>query len=300
MLPAGVHFIERDWLSSNGVLFLGDGPASLLDTGYHKHRHLTRAIAERLLAGRPLEQLICTHLHSDHCGGNAELQRTWPCQTWIPEGCAEAVHRWDENTLTFRDTGQQCERFQHEAVLRDGQTLLLAGERWEVIAAAGHDPDMMILYCPSHRLLISSDALWDNGFGILFPELDGHCAIDDQAAILDRIAQLDIEGVIPGHGPMFTDVQGALVRARSRLELFARDPAGHARYAVKALVKFRLLERERLSLQEAVEEVGQVPLLARTNARHLHMSPQALGQWAIDALIRAGAARLEGETVVNT
>jgi len=300
MLPAGVHFIERDWLSSNGVLFLGDGPASLLDTGYHKHRHLTRAIAERLLAGRPLEQLICTHLHSDHCGGNAELQRTWPCRTWVPEGCAAAVDRWDENALTFRDTGQQCERFQHEAVLRDGQTLLLAGEQWEVIAAAGHDPDMMILYCPSHRLLISSDALWDNGFGILFPELDGHCAIDDQAAILDRIAQLDIERVIPGHGPMFTDVQGALVRARSRLALFARDPAGHARYAVKALVKFRLLERERLSLHEAIEEVGQVPLLARTNARHLHMSPQALGQWAIDALTRAGAARLEGDTVVNT
>ena len=299
MLPAGVHFIERDWLSSNGVLFLGAGPASLLDTGYHKHRHLTRAVAERLLAGRPLEQLICTHLHSDHCGGNAELQRTWPCQTWIPEGCAAAVRAWDENALSFRDTGQQCERFRHEAVLRDGQTLMLAGEAWEVIGAAGHDPDMVILYCPSHRLLISSDALWENGFGILFPELDGHPATDDQAIILDRIDRLDIERVIPGHGPMFTDVQGALARARSRLELFARDPAGHARYAVKALVKFRLLERERLRLQEAVDEVGQVPLLARANARHLRMSPQALGQWAVDALIRAGAARLEGDTVVN-
>jgi glyoxylase-like metal-dependent hydrolase (beta-lactamase superfamily II) len=298
-LPPGVRFIERDWLSSNGVLFLGEGPATLLDTGYHKHRHLTRAITERLLAGRPLEQLICTHLHSDHCGGNAELQRTWDCLTWIPEGCAAAVRHWDEDALTFRDTGQQCEPFKHQAVLHDGQTLMLAGETWQVIAAAGHDPDMLILYCPSHRLLISSDALWENGFGILFPELDGERATDDQAAILDRIAQLQIERVIPGHGPMFTDVRGALARARSRLDLFARDPAGHARYAIKALMKFRLLDRERMGLQEASEAIAQVPLLARANARHLQMSPEALGQWAVDALIRAGAARREGDTIVN-
>jgi glyoxylase-like metal-dependent hydrolase (beta-lactamase superfamily II) len=298
-LPAGLHFIERDWLSSNGVLFLGEGPTTLLDSGYHKHRLLTRAIVERLLDGRALEQLMCTHLHSDHCGGNAELQRTWACRTLIPQGCDQAVRDWNEDALSFRDTGQQCERFRHDGLLHDGQTLTLAGLQWQVIGAAGHDPDMLILYCATHRLLISSDALWENGFGILFPELDGHCAIGAQAAILDRIAGLAVDRVIPGHGPMFTDVQGALARARSRLDHFARDPVGHARYAVKALLKFRLLDHERMRMPEAIAEVARVPLLARTNARHLHMSAEALGQWAIQALIQAGAARHEGDMLVN-
>jgi len=300
MLPAGMHFIERDWLSSNGVLLLGDGPATLIDSGYHKHRHLVRDVVAHHLGGRPLEQLICTHLHSDHCGGNAELQRTWPCQTWIPQGCAQAVSAWDEDALTFRDTGQQCERFGFDAVLQAGQVLHLAGLQWQVISAAGHDPDMMVLYCESQRLLISSDALWENGFGILFPELDGVPAIPAQRAILQRIGSLAIDRVLPGHGPMFTDVQGALQRAHSRLDHFERDPVGHARYAVKALVKFRLLERERIHEQEAINEVGQVPLLARANARHLHLTAADLGRWAIEALVKAGAARREGDLLVNS
>jgi glyoxylase-like metal-dependent hydrolase (beta-lactamase superfamily II) len=298
-LPASIRFIERDWLSSNGVLFLGEGPTTLLDSGYHKHRGLTRAVTEALLGGRPLEQLMCTHLHSDHCGGNAELQRTWPCRTWIPQGCARAVRDWNESELSFRDTGQECERFTFDELLEDGQTLHLGGLQWQVIAAAGHDPDMLVLYCASHRLLISSDALWENGFGILFPELDGEPAIEAQRAILERISALTVDLVLPGHGPMFSDVAGALRRACSRLDHFARDPAGHARYAVKALVKFRLLERERIREQEAIDEVAQVPLLARANARHLRMSAPELGRWAIEALIQAGAARRDGDTIVN-
>lgn len=298
-LPPGVHFIERDWLSSNGVLFLGDGPATLVDTGYDKHRLLVRAVTAHLLGGRPLEQVICTHLHSDHCGGNAELQRTWPCRTWIPAGCAHAVQNWDEDQLSFRDTGQQCERFGHDEVLEPGQSLQFAGLTWQVIGAAGHDPDMLVLYCASHRLLISSDALWENGFGILFPELDGEPAIEAQRSILRRLGDLEVSRILPGHGPMFTDLGGALQRAHSRLDHFERDPAGHARYAVKALVKFRLLERERMRIEDAVNEVAQVPLLARANARHLQMSAEALGQWAIEALIAAGAACREGDTLIN-
>ena len=298
-IPPGVHFIERDWLSSNGVLFLGDGPATLVDTGYDKHRHLVRSVTGHLLGDRPLEQLICTHLHSDHCGGNAELQRTWNCRTWIPEGCAQAVRDWNEDQLTFRDTGQRCERFVHHAVLEEGQSLQLAGLHWQVIGAAGHDPDMLVLYCPSHRLLISSDALWENGFGILFPELDGEPAIAAQRSILQRLGELEVDTVLPGHGPMFTDLAGALRRAHSRLDYFERDPAGHARYAVKALVKFRLLERERIRIEDAVNEVALVPLLARTNARHLHMSAEALGRWAIEALLAAGAACTDGDAIIN-
>lgn len=99
---------------------------------------------------------------------------------------------------------------------------------------------------------------------------------------------------------MFSDFRGALQRAQSRLDYFERDPAGHARYAVKALVKFRLLERERIREQDAIDEVGQVPLLARANARHLRMSAADLGRWAIEALVQAGAARREGDTVVNS
>ena len=73
-LPAAMRVFERGWLSSNNILFTGPGPATLVDTGYLTHAAQTLALVERALDGQPLERLINTHLHSDHCGGNAALQ----------------------------------------------------------------------------------------------------------------------------------------------------------------------------------------------------------------------------------
>ena len=36
----------------------------------------------------------------------------------------------------------------------------------------------MVLYEPELELLISADALWENGFGIVFPELEGGSGFD--------------------------------------------------------------------------------------------------------------------------
>jgi glyoxylase-like metal-dependent hydrolase (beta-lactamase superfamily II) len=55
---------------------------------------------------------------------------------------------------------------------------------WEVHAAPGHDPHSIILFDPISRTLISADALWENGFGIAFPELAGEPSFGEVAATL--------------------------------------------------------------------------------------------------------------------
>ena len=75
-LPSSMRFIERDWLSANGVLFDDGHHTALIDSGYIKHADMTLSVIRHALGGRRLELLINTHLHSDHCGGNAILQRT--------------------------------------------------------------------------------------------------------------------------------------------------------------------------------------------------------------------------------
>jgi glyoxylase-like metal-dependent hydrolase (beta-lactamase superfamily II) len=56
----------------------------------------------------------------------------------------------------------------------------------------------MVLYEPELELLISADALWENGFGIVFPELEGGSGFDAVGATLDRLAALRVRAVIPG------------------------------------------------------------------------------------------------------
>ena len=66
---------ERGWLSSNNILFTGQhSGAALVDTGYCTHSAQTLALVQSALGRRPLERILNTHLHSDHCGGNAALQ----------------------------------------------------------------------------------------------------------------------------------------------------------------------------------------------------------------------------------
>lgn len=246
-LPDSIRVFERGWLSSNNVLLVDEARAALVDTGYATHAAQTVALVQHALAGRTLDAIVNTHLHSDHCGGNARLQTQWRCDTLIPAASADAVRAWDAARLTFDATAQTCERFAFTGKLAPGDRLSLGGFDWDVLGAPGHDPDSLMLYAPEPRVLISADALWENGFGVIFPELDGASGFAEQQAVLDVIAQLDIAMVIPGHGAPFADARAALERANSRLAWLRADPARNAKNALKVLIVFKLLDVRSLS-----------------------------------------------------
>jgi glyoxylase-like metal-dependent hydrolase (beta-lactamase superfamily II) len=242
---AGLVVLERGWLSSNNVLVPAAGDddgATLIDTGHVTHAEQTLALVRHALRGAPLAAIVNTHLHSDHCGGNATLVAALGARIRIPPGQAEAVRRWDDEALSYAPTGQLCDRFEADATIAPGDVVEAGGRRFEVLAAPGHDPDSVMLFDPRAGLLISADALWENGFGVVFPEMDGEPGFGDVGAVLDRIERLNVGLVVPGHGSPFTDVDGALARARARLASFVADPAKHARHGAKVLLKYHLME----------------------------------------------------------
>ena len=100
-LPQGVHVFERGWLSSNSVLLQDAEQTVLVDSGYHTHAPLLLDLVHQQLQGRQLDLLLNTHLHSDHCGGNAALAARYPAlQTWIAPGQAQAVEQLHLHLLT--------------------------------------------------------------------------------------------------------------------------------------------------------------------------------------------------------
>lgn len=299
-LPPSMRVFERGWLSANNVLFVEGDDTALVDSGYVSHAGQTLSLVEAALAGRPLRRLINTHLHSDHCGGNALLQRRWRPQTSIPAAEADAVARWDVDVLSYRATGQRCDRFGFDALLEDGQRLRLGGIDWQVIAAPGHDPHAVMLYAAQPRILISGDALWQHGFGVIFPELDGDSGFAEQHAVLGRIAQLDVGLVIPGHGAPFTDVAAALERASGRLAYLRADPRRNASHAMRVLVKFKLLEQRRIQRDALLQWMAEATLMSRVRSRHFpELSPPAMLDDVLAGLLKAGAATVDGDIVCN-
>ncbi len=298
----GLSVFERGWLSSNNVLLHGDGGgAVLVDSSHTLHAAQTVALVRQALGGEPLQQLVNTHLHSDHCGGNATVQRTWGCPLAIPPGEYAAVRAWDEDALSYRATGQICERFVPDAVLRPGDAVQAGQRRFEALAAPGHDPHSLILFDAGDGVLISADALWENGFGVVFPELDGESAFDDVARSLDLIESLGARWAIPGHGAPFQDLSGALQRARRRLDGFVADPQRHARHAVRVLVKYHLMEVQRQSAADLDTWFCTVPLVAAVWQRlgHPEGSLQAFGQRTVADLLGSGALALQDGQIVD-
>lgn len=297
----GATVFERGWLSSNNVLIQGDGPTALVDSGYSSHAPLTLALVQEALSGRPLNLLLNTHLHSDHCGGNALLQATYPALlTHIPPGHAEAVSQWDAETLTYTPTGQNCPRFVHQGLLNPGDAIQLGSHTWEVHGAKGHDPHSIVLFQREAGVLISADALWGNGFGVVFPELEGVEAFEEVGETLDVIEALQPRTVIPGHGPVFQDVPEALARARSRLAQFMDSPEKHRRYALKVLVKFKLLEWQATTKTELLAWGRQTPYLRQFMPSQSSIEEdQAWLTNLLNDLARSGSLRVEGDQVIN-
>ena len=300
-LPPGVTVLERGWLSANNILLEGPHGTALVDSGYHTHAPQTVALVAHALQGRPLELLLNTHLHSDHCGGNATLQAAYPgLKTHIPPGLAPHVAHWDAEALSYTPTGQFCPPFDFDGLLQPGSELRLGGQTWQVHAAPGHDTHSVILFEPASRLLLSADALWEAGFGVVFPELEGVAAMDEVAATFDLIERLAPATVVPGHGRVFTDVARSLAFARKRLEGFVREPKKHAGHAAKVLLKFKLLELRRVDYAALQQWVAETPYLQTVRAAHFADTPAAewLHRLLLD-LVRVGAARREGDWVLD-
>jgi glyoxylase-like metal-dependent hydrolase (beta-lactamase superfamily II) len=301
----GLVVFERGWLSSNNVLVHaapGEAGALLIDTSHVNHAAQTLQLVQHALAGRPLAGIANTHLHSDHCGGNATLQRAFGVPVAVPPGQADAVLAWDEQALSYRATGQRMERFSQQALLRPGTSVRAGGRDWEVLAAPGHDPHMVMLFDRAHGLLLSADALWENGFGLIFPEIVGEPGFDDMASVLDLIGSLPVRVVVPGHGRPFGDVGAALARARSRLQGLRTDPARHARHAIKVLLKYHLMEERAQALPELLAWARGTPMVDALWQGFSPTGVATLDDWittTVGELVASGALAWRGDRLAD-
>lgn len=294
-LPSQLHVFVRDWLSSNSVVLKSRDGHVLIDTGYARHAPLTLALlaSARGIGNDPLAWIVNTHCHSDHAGGNAALVEKYGCPVAVPEAEAHLVERWDQKALLYDYCDQTIERFAVSKALVPGTTHVWGDLEWRALAAPGHDMGALVFHNAEHGILISGDALWENGFGFVMPPEFDPAALPATRATIEMMAALDVRIVIPGHGEPFSDVAAALERARQRVAAFEADSVRMARHALKVNLVFTLLDRQRLPLADMPSYLDRVGLYRDFNRQFFRLPPSELAEMLIGELERSGTVRRE-------
>jgi glyoxylase-like metal-dependent hydrolase (beta-lactamase superfamily II) len=301
LLPPGIDIFERGWLSANNIFLFGNDDVSLVDTGYCAHQQMTVDLVISALKQHGLNSLnkvVNTHLHSDHCGGNAALSERFNSEIWVPEAEAIAVQNWDESLLSFQQLGQECPRFNHHALLVPGEEIILGPYRWQILAAPGHDNHSIMLYPEQYQILISADALWEEGFGVIFPELWGEGGFEEVAQTLELIEGLQVALVIPGHGKPFTDVKKSIETAKSRLDYLSSDADRNARHGAKVLLKYKLLEWRNQELAKVNQWISGTPAMESIR-QQMNLGAEEFQGWLVQALVKSKVATIEKDHLVN-
>lgn len=168
------------------TFLIREGKTILVDPGYrHLFDHVERGLATLNLSPEQIDAVIATHGHPDHLDAVVEFSR----QTLFMMG-------QEEYRYFSRLASPSFPIPEPDILLQEGE-LDIGTVRFQVISTPGHSPGSLCLYWPERKVLFSGDVAFDQGIGRSdLPGGNGKLLKES----LRRIAQLDVEYLLPGHG----------------------------------------------------------------------------------------------------
>jgi glyoxylase-like metal-dependent hydrolase (beta-lactamase superfamily II) len=181
--------------NSNTIMITGP-VKTLIDPGHKYPFHQIETQLEN--DGAPIQDIdlvVYTHCHPDHMEAGELLNA---------EKTKHAMHPDDESYFRetgpefFRAMGMPMPEIDIDVHLVEGD-LTLGDKTLQVYHTPGHSPGGVCLYWPERKTLIAGDLIFAQGVGRTdFPGGSGELL----KRSINRMAELDIETLLPGHGPM--------------------------------------------------------------------------------------------------
>jgi len=162
---------------------------TIVDCGIAKDevKAIWEAVFENILQGMPVLRVIVTHMHPDHIGLAHWLCERWQVPLYMSMTDYMTARHWSTNTAGSAAGGESAVRHFHQHGMRDaesleqirgragyyvnlvpavpdqffrlqgGDSIVINGSNWQLIAGFGHAPEHLSLYCEDNNVLISGD-----------------------------------------------------------------------------------------------------------------------------------------------
>ena len=239
-----LFFIERGFLNANHFVYRSDAPV-LIDTGYISDFDETEKIITRLgVSLSDIALIISTHTHCDHIGGNHRIQQKSGCDIALHKVGKYFIDSRDDWSTWWRYYNQEAEFFKCTRSLEDGEIIALGPHEFQVLYTPGHASDGIVLYNRRDKILISSDTLWQTDMAVMTLRVEGSRALFDMQESLQKLENLDVQTVYPGHGKPFDDMQKAIAKSRQRIENFLKHPEAVGEDLLKKIIVYTLMMKK--------------------------------------------------------
>jgi glyoxylase-like metal-dependent hydrolase (beta-lactamase superfamily II) len=216
---------DGGWGWSNAGLVVDSGEALLVDTLFDLR--LTQEMLTEMRAAEPeatarIGTLVNTHSNGDHVNGNelvsgAEIVASRACAEEMQRESAATMAAMLKNADTSQPMGAffvECfGQFEFDGItptpptvtFDDRLTRQVGNKRVELInVGPAHTGGDVLVHVPADRTVYTGDILFIEGHPIIWAG-----PVQNWIDACQWIADLDVETVVPGHGPI-TDRRGAL------------------------------------------------------------------------------------------
>src|SRR5215831_9583114 len=212
-------YVQHDgsWGWSNSGLVVDGGQALVVDTLFDLRltRELLDAYRRVMPAGTAITTLVNTHANGDHTFGNQLLpgarivasRATAEEMPEVPPALLAAMLRQaPEMGLVGEFLGRVFGPFEFEGIeltlptsTFDGELSLRVGAKQVRLVEVGpaHTRGDTIVVVPADRVVFTADILFAGGHPIMW---EG--PVENWLRALDLVLELDVDTVVPGHGPV--------------------------------------------------------------------------------------------------
>ena len=294
---------DGSWGCSNAGLVVGDGASLLVDTLFDLK--LTQQMLDSLAPftrSAPIRSLVNTHANGDHCYGNelvagAEIIASTAAaheMTEVPPAMLAALN------AAPGEIGQLFRSFFGAFEFADITMTLptrtfdvrldveVGGRVIELIEVGpAHTRGDVIAYVPDARTVYTGDVLFIGGTPIVWAG-----PLSNWILACDLMLGMDIDTVVPGHGPV-TDKQG-IVQVRDYLSFIEQGAVARYESGMDAFDAARDIAREMSATGSSFAswgEAGRISVNIETAYRSLdpnHQSPDVVEQFRRMAQIERG------------
>ncbi|MHC1578723.1 MAG: MBL fold metallo-hydrolase [Dehalococcoidia bacterium] len=214
--------------ATNSYVVKGAERALIIDTGWNREDCLATLVSGLEECGVDLDQtdFFITHMHADHSGLVSNLAKEGT-RIYFGQADAEIIRsttpeHWEKQINFGRKCGFPAEELERAMgshpgrryspsnslnlhILGDGDTISIGDYLFECIETPGHTPGHISLYEPSKRIFISGDHILVDITPNITLSAEERNPLKEYLTSLDKVYNLDVELVLPGHRRIFKD-----------------------------------------------------------------------------------------------